>query len=104
MRGVADGAGNFADSHLRGSVMEARDVALIFRKPVGNFQTERDGLGVNAVGAADLRGVAEFVRAQIEDFPEHHEGAFDQPGSVDRKSTRLNSSHSSISYAVFCLK
>src|SRR5689334_24120564 len=25
-------------------------------------------------------------------------------GEVDRKSTRLNSSHSSISYAVFCLK
>src|SRR5438309_6403802 len=24
--------------------------------------------------------------------------------SIDRKSTRLNSSHSSISYAVFCLK
>src|SRR5688572_31211368 len=30
----------------------------------------------------------------------------DQPliGSGDRKSTRLNSSHSQISYAVFCLK
>src|SRR5689334_24587115 len=27
----------------------------------------------------------------------------DHPG-IDRKSTRLNSSHSSISYAVFCLK
>src|SRR5438128_11135409 len=26
------------------------------------------------------------------------------PGAVDRKSTRLNSSHGSISYAVFCLK
>src|SRR6267143_6053470 len=26
------------------------------------------------------------------------------PGGADRKSTRLNSSHSSISYAVFCLK
>src|SRR5689334_23923047 len=26
------------------------------------------------------------------------------PGRADRKSTRLNSSHSSISYAVFCLK
>src|SRR2546427_6642514 len=26
------------------------------------------------------------------------------PGSSDRKSTRLNSSHSQISYAVFCLK
>src|SRR5438876_8425383 len=29
----------------------------------------------------------------------------DHPGAfVDRKSTRLNSSHPSISYAVFCLK
>src|SRR2546430_12654642 len=29
----------------------------------------------------------------------------DNPGSsADRKSTRLNSSHSQISYAVFCLK
>src|SRR5689334_24167100 len=27
-----------------------------------------------------------------------------QPTGPDRKSTRLNSSHSSISYAVFCLK
>src|SRR6266487_6158756 len=26
------------------------------------------------------------------------------PGQLDRKSTRLNSSHPSISYAVFCLK
>src|SRR5689334_24195084 len=26
------------------------------------------------------------------------------PADLDRKSTRLNSSHSSISYAVFCLK
>src|SRR3712207_7070708 len=28
----------------------------------------------------------------------------DGPGRVDRKSTRLNSSHANISYAVFCLK
>src|SRR2546430_5849056 len=28
----------------------------------------------------------------------------DRRGSRDRKSTRLNSSHSQISYAVFCLK
>src|SRR5256885_8198102 len=27
-----------------------------------------------------------------------------QPGRIDRKSTRLNSSHLVISYAVFCLK
>src|SRR2546427_5083374 len=30
--------------------------------------------------------------------------AGDRPGAADRKSTRLNSSHSQISYAVFCLK
>src|SRR3712207_7106274 len=28
----------------------------------------------------------------------------DQLGAADRKSTRLNSSHANISYAVFCLK
>src|SRR2546427_9317357 len=28
----------------------------------------------------------------------------DNPQGIDRKSTRLNSSHSQISYAVFCLK
>src|SRR5207249_11710821 len=31
-----------------------------------------------------------------------HRG-LDGPGAADRKSTRLNSSHVSISYAVFCL-
>src|SRR3989442_7894773 len=29
---------------------------------------------------------------------------FENPLSIDRKSTRLNSSHVRISYAVFCLK
>src|SRR5688500_1699258 len=32
------------------------------------------------------------------------EGDFDLPSAGDRKSTRLNSSHLVISYAVFCLK
>src|SRR5438132_6999537 len=31
-------------------------------------------------------------------------GAKEMPCSTDRKSTRLNSSHTVISYAVFCLK
>src|SRR2546430_5429205 len=40
---------------------------------------------------------------------EHHEDAAGDEGQdaealEDRKSTRLNSSHSQISYAVFCLK
>src|SRR5690349_24208432 len=38
--------------------------------------------------------------------PEHIVGAWELPKEeqVDRKSTRLNSSHVEISYAVFCLK
>src|SRR3712207_7629075 len=32
------------------------------------------------------------------------EGARHHAGGADRKSTRLNSSHANISYAVFCLK
>src|SRR3712207_7859113 len=36
--------------------------------------------------------------------PEAIHGADKAHGSQDRKSTRLNSSHANISYAVFCLK
>src|SRR5437660_8886784 len=45
------------------------------------------------------------VAAQLE--PEALEvllAEFPQPPHLDRKSTRLNSSHVAISYAVFCLK
>src|SRR3712207_8208089 len=38
-----------------------------------------------------------------EDFPELEGRTVALPGG-DRKSTRLNSSHANISYAVFCLK
>src|SRR6266850_5447037 len=36
--------------------------------------------------------------------PQHRERILDELPQVDRKSTRLNSSHLVISYAVFCLK
>src|SRR5256885_8881273 len=35
--------------------------------------------------------------------PDEDRDAVDGPGALDRKSTRLNSSHLVISYAVFCL-
>src|SRR3982751_6975250 len=38
------------------------------------------------------------------DHPRQIHKRFDQPARKDRKSTRLNSSHDQISYAVFCLK
>src|SRR3712207_7393783 len=48
--------------------------------------------------------------AAIPEVAVEGEGAFQQPAGLghiplqDRKSTRLNSSHANISYAVFCLK
>src|SRR3712207_7984264 len=47
---------------------------------------------------------------RLEDGPagalhrEERDRARDEPSEEDRKSTRLNSSHANISYAVFCLK
>src|SRR5690606_41763978 len=45
-------------------------------------------------------GVRRHLPAQVGAYP----GLGPGPGGLDRKSTRLNSSHVKISYAVFCLK
>src|SRR5207245_3839177 len=50
---------------------------------------------LNALTAAIVHGVGD-VNKVLEEFAGHI--------LIDRKSTRLNSSHGSISYAVFCLK
>src|SRR3712207_8416824 len=47
-----------------------------------------------------ISGIAEVKRVPF-DLPE---GESEIVGGLDRKSTRLNSSHANISYAVFCLK
>src|SRR3712207_7650730 len=52
-------------------------------------------------GRGPLRDVPEVTHRHFTLLPErgHHTDVF----AVDRKSTRLNSSHANISYAVFCL-
>src|SRR2546430_11717166 len=52
---------------------------------------------------ARLRALAERNRDLISDIEQQLTSKFADSG-IDRKSTRLNSSHSQISYAVFCLK
>src|SRR2546422_7515462 len=67
-------------------------------------------LGAAAVGATIYFGSDQSARQIIEisqAFAQAHElvGAeVDRRAHGDRKSTRLNSSHGYISYAVFCLK
>src|SRR2546430_9232074 len=54
-------------------------------------------LVVDAVGAAEADVAHVHAVARVDEEGERHR-------VIDRKSTRLNSSHSQISYAVFCLK
>src|SRR5437764_6978387 len=65
----------------------------------------RSGLVLEAVfsagGAADTNGIAALLRLQVACTGKRSNAAIP---FVDRKSTRLNSSHRCISYAVFCLK
>src|SRR5690625_6355771 len=50
-----------------------------------------DDLGINTVQIFTFQNIAMFLKLFAQ-------------GKADRKSTRLNSSHVAISYAVFCLK
>src|SRR3712207_7091164 len=79
------------------------------RPVVGGQQGARQGALDAGAGALLLLGVGEDAHAAGEDeqaapkFRGETELAVDDGGG-DRKSTRLNSSHANISYAVFCLK
>src|SRR5689334_23432166 len=69
-------------------------------------ETERDLQHLSASRQCrDLEGVADLLRTAGPLTADEVAERCAEPGAAqDRKSTRLNSSHSSISYAVFCLK
>src|SRR5699024_12288191 len=86
----------------------------LFRSVLGGDRAHLlDGLGV---GQRRFRGAAAAgaIQVELEQTLDHavaipaspcgHVGSLSHAGARDRKSTRLNSSHVSISYAVFCLK
>src|SRR5690349_23170375 len=50
------------------------------------------------------RGLVRIVRAAVQDVGNSVAVGVERRSVRDRKSTRLNSSHVEISYAVFCLK
>src|SRR2546430_7490905 len=64
---------------------------------------EKDGARFQRHHHAGAIDLGEDVVLQIEVRIEL-EGLVEEIAAADRKSTRLNSSHSQISYAVFCLK
>src|SRR2546430_13140960 len=67
----------------------------------------RSGSGAGGLDAAedaeDAAAVAERKKGDVPPGGAGPGGGYG-PADTDRKSTRLNSSHSQISYAVFCLK
>src|SRR2546427_7683260 len=70
--------------------------------PISEIRLEQDALGL----APLARAAPEHARQPL---PQGHQGKPSRrrhahSAAKDRKSTRLNSSHSQISYAVFCLK
>src|SRR3712207_8999490 len=68
----------------------------LFRSEAVRAGHARGELAEEAVGGVDVVAAAE---PRVD-----HAAAVFRLARVDRKSTRLNSSHANISYAVFCLK
>src|SRR2546427_3884157 len=88
---MADGAWDGCPARIAEGPDEAREDAALGPKHRGALALEQQRLALHAPAIA----------AEVAALP-HHAVAGDDEG--DRKSTRLNSSHSQISYAVFCLK
>src|SRR3712207_7332117 len=82
----------------------------LFRSPVDRARGAGDGGTQSRAGAQEARlvdGVAghqAVLAAQLQPDAHVRGGIGVEEAVVDRKSTRLNSSHANISYAVFCLK
>src|SRR3712207_7450494 len=66
---------------------------------LGQVQVSLDGLNVQLAKIDTMTGHAQNVTANVANLATVVSAA-----AADRKSTRLNSSHANISYAVFCLK
>src|SRR5688572_32490071 len=79
-----------AEEGLGAAIRQVRSPTVASRAKVGDYEHDLAG----AVAGADL-----IFEALTEDFDVKKE-MFDAVEEADRKSTRLNSSHSQISYAV----
>src|SRR5436305_11879678 len=95
----------FSWRSVSGSVMPGHGTEHVHHwssfQPSGGDAVHAHGSGVRAGGDVEELLAAHGKPMRVDDVGQ----AGSQPGrSEDRKSTRLNSSHVRISYAVFCLK
>src|SRR2546427_6851989 len=76
-----------------------RSAVLALRDLPPGFRIQLVGRTADIEAAHKAHGAVDRSRLEVVEAPE-----VVGMGEKDRKSTRLNSSHSQISYAVFCLK
>src|SRR5207249_10651658 len=87
------------------SLDDALPISLHVQQPIGDPVGYRLGIGRVVVRQNDVRGpLVGYADERVPLAAGRAERAEPGNAAIDRKSTRLNSSHVSISYAVFCLK
>src|SRR2546430_12512861 len=80
----------------------ALPISLPFRLTQPGQEPRRPNITIGMEEPAQAKQIYEF--SFTESTSESTADSNSSPSLIDRKSTRLNSSHSQISYAVFCLK
>src|SRR5699024_12617891 len=100
-------------ARLELSLLSLHDALPIFVSPLLALMRDQIGAAqragiravtINSANAIEWGQVREQLRADEVDVLLVSPERLNNPRFRDRKSTRLNSSHVSISYAVFCLK
>src|SRR2546430_3860205 len=78
----------------------------LFRSELAALERRQARIGDHV--SLEVQHALDIPERHIQDKPKARGQRFEEPDvrhrARDRKSTRLNSSHSQISYAVFCLK
>src|SRR2546430_8915241 len=93
----------FKKARIRATVSVPNDVPAVTGDPQELQQVMLNAV-VNARQAIENTGRPGLIAVTARSSDHHVLVTVDDTGPGDRKSTRLNSSHSQISYAVFCLK
>ena len=82
-------AADLADRRAHGGQTHALEVAADLERPDAELHAEGDRFGVDAVGAADLHGVAELEGAPLEHLAQRDEVALEQlAGALDLQRQR----------------
>src|SRR5690625_5489044 len=100
---------DFPPARVDFSIRSIRAASSTFRETIGTYTAGSGGLGLELQSNGErvfLADIMPIIRAEDEGGQPDGIASFelDLRSIEDRKSTRLNSSHVAISYAVFCLK